>query len=275
MDNWDDLRFVVALARYGSMSLAARHLRTNTATVSRRIRRINETNTTPLFQRGQNDWELTPTGQQIFKLASRFSDDLMAFASVRADGETAHRKIRVTALEFLVSEILAPALPGFMSESHNISLELNATEQKQSLAFGEADIALRLFRPTEGRLVARCICRIPMGFWGRAASQDWIGLPGNLDWTSEMRAGHALFGRPPKLRLSSFNAILEGVERLPLAGVAPRFMAQRRTGLQLFPQPQEEVEPKELWMIFHERSKNDLQVREVCRWIEASVSNLE
>lgn len=52
MDNWDDLRFVVALARYGSMANAARHLRTNTATVSRRIKRLNESANAALFLKG-------------------------------------------------------------------------------------------------------------------------------------------------------------------------------------------------------------------------------
>ena len=183
MDNWDDLRFVVALARYGSMSQAARHLKTNTATVSRRIHRINEHAGTTLFVNGHNDWELTSEGRKVFEIASRFSDDLTAFESSHKAAEITEQFVRVTAIDFLVTEVLAPALPQFLDMHSNIHLELSASDQKLSLAFGEADIALRLTRPTEGRLVAKRVADIEMGIWGHDDADDWIGLPSDLDWT--------------------------------------------------------------------------------------------
>lgn len=274
VDNWDDLRFVVALARYGSMSQAARHLKTNTATVSRRIRRINETAGTTLFLKGQNDWELTSEGRKVFEIAARFSDDLTAFTSDQVEAQDLERVIRVTAVDFLVNEVLAPALPTFLQAHPNIALELSATDQKLSLAFGEADIALRLTRPTEGRLLAKRIANIRMGVYGPARSEDWIGLPADLDWTPEMKNGRAYFGKSPKLRLSSFRAILQGIAATGLAGIAPQLMASGHEGLHPL-QTATNMRVRELWLVYHETRKNDAALRDTCKWIEQAFNHLQ
>lgn len=274
MDNWDDLRFVVALARFGSMSQAARHLKTNTATVSRRIRRINETAGTTLFHKGNNDWELTSEGRRVFEIAARFSDDLTAFTSDQEAAQDLERVIRVTAIDFLVNEVLAPALPAFLDQNGNIALELSATDQKVSLAFGEADIALRLTRPTEGRLVAKRIADIRMGVFGKEPSENWIGLPADLDWTPEMKNGRAFFGKSPALRLSSFRSILQGIEATGFAGIAPQIMAQAHPGLRAL-QSANNMRVRELWLVYHETRKNDGALRATCKWIEQSFRHLQ
>lgn len=273
MDNWDDLRFVVALARYGSMSQAAKHLHTNTATVSRRIRRINDTAPTTLFVKGRNDWELTSEGRQVFDIAARFSDDLNAFENNARANDITIRVIRVTALDFLVNEVLCPALPDFLENHPGLELELSTSDNKVSLAYGEADLALRLTRPTEGRLVAKRIAELPMGVWAASRkTTDWIGLPTDLEWTPEMKNGHAVFGKAPVLRLPSFQAILEAMETTGLAGIAPALMAERRKELQLL-QPRSNMRIREVWTVFHETRKNDSAIKETSRWLEESFFN--
>ena len=49
MKNWDDLRYLIAVHKTGSMSAAARLLDTNPATVSRRLARLGETLGCDLF----------------------------------------------------------------------------------------------------------------------------------------------------------------------------------------------------------------------------------
>ena len=56
MENWDNLRFILALSRHRTMSAAAQALHTNVATVSRRIERANQDFGTPLFVKDQNGW---------------------------------------------------------------------------------------------------------------------------------------------------------------------------------------------------------------------------
>lgn len=275
MDNWDDLRFVVALARYGSMSQAARHLRTNTATVSRRIHRINNSAPTTLFVKGKNDWELTSEGRKVFEMAERFADELNAFEHGTRATDTTIRVIRVTALDFLVNDVLCATLPGFLSNHPGLELELSTSDNKVSLAYGEADVALRMTRPTEGRLVAKRVAELRMGVWAKSPdTTDWIGLPTDLEWTPEMKNGHAVFGKAPVLRLPSFQAILEAIHTTGLAGIAPALMADKREGLQLL-QPRSNMRIREVWTVFHETRKNDPAIKDTCRWLEESLCNVE
>ena len=275
MDNWNDLRFVVALARYGSMANAARHLRTNTATVSRRIKRLNEGANTPLFLKGATEWELTEEGRRLYEMAAGFSDELEAFKAAAHEGAHSTQTIRVTGLEFLNTSILAPALKSFRTENPNITLELGATDRNVSLAYGEADIALRLTHPNEGRLMARRIADIKMGVYGRkdTATTEWIGLPYDLDWTPEMKNGVSFFGREPSFRVSSFAAILEAMTETGLSGIAPDFMISSFNQFELL-QPKYSRRVREVWMLVHETRKNDVGIQNTCNWIEESFSSL-
>lgn len=275
MDNWDDLRFVVALARYGSMANAARHLRTNTATVSRRIKRLNQSANTALFQKGATEWELTPEGRRLYDMAASFGDELETFKAASHTSAQTVQTVRVTSLEFLNAEVLAPAIRTFRENHANIAMELSATDRNVSLAYGEADIALRLSRPNEGRLVARRIADVRMGVFGHkgAKAKDWIGLPYELDWTPEMKNGHAHFGCEPALRLSSFSAILKAMHETGLNGIAPQFLADRSGPFELL-QPKEERCVREVWMLVHETRKNDLGIRNTCKWIENAFAKM-
>ncbi|MEM6617962.1 MAG: LysR family transcriptional regulator [Pseudomonadota bacterium] len=275
MDNWDDLRFVLALARYGSMNQAARHLRTNTATVSRRIRRINETHGSALFIKGQNDWHMTDAGRAVYDVAARLADDLVGLESLQPQPTGEVRVVRVTSLDYLVTEVLAEGLPDFARSHPDVILELSATDANLSLAYGEADVAVRLTRPTEGRLVARRIAQLRMGvFGGDRGAEGWIGLPFDLDWTPEMKNGLAHYGRAPAARLASFHAILSAAAIWGLGAVAPEFMAAGHAALRsrqdraLMPQ-------REVWMVLHETRKSDQILREVCRWIEQRFQGLQ
>ncbi|GGA11527.1 LysR family transcriptional regulator [Neptunicoccus cionae] len=275
MENWDDLRFVVALARYGTMSKAALHLRTNTATVSRRIKRLNETANTLLFQKSGAEWELTTEGRRLFELAAGFSDDLRSFHATTPSGLQTTQTVRVTALDFLVSTVLSKSLNAFTCQHPNVTLELSGNNNRVSLAYGEADIALRLTRPTEGRLVAHRIADIRMGVYGpkNYNSQDWIGLTFDLDWTPEMKNGLAVFAREPKLRMSSFQAILQAIRLTGQPGILPEVMAKEAKELELL-QPYEEMRLRELWLLYHETRKEDVVLRSTCRWLEQSFATM-
>lgn len=275
MDNWDDLRFVVALARYGSMANAARHLRTNTATVSRRIKRLNETADNALFQKGASEWELTPEGRRLYDMAANFGEELENFKATSHTSKQSIQTVRVTSLDFLNAQILAPSMGGFHKHHPNIALELSATDRNVSLAYGEADIALRLSRPREGRLMARRIADLKIGVFGHKDSkeQNWIGLPYELDWTPEMKNGHAHFGCEPALRVSSYLGILKAMKETGLCGIVPQFLADGFGSFELL-QPKEERCNREVWMLVHETRKNDLGIRNTCRWIEHSYTKI-
>ena len=65
MVDWDDLKFVLAVARSGAALTASHELRVNQTTVMRRIVRIERALGTVLFERHQSGYRLTEAGQRV------------------------------------------------------------------------------------------------------------------------------------------------------------------------------------------------------------------
>ena len=78
MNNWDDLRFLVALSKTGTMTAAARSLGTNTATVSRRIERLSDTLGMPAFVKTSDGWRPSEAVSSLISLAQSFDGELQA-----------------------------------------------------------------------------------------------------------------------------------------------------------------------------------------------------
>ena len=81
MQNWDDLKFCLALERYQTMTAAARAVGTNTATVSRRIDRLTEEAGEPLFLRDNTQWRATDMGRELAQIALRIEDRISRAAT--------------------------------------------------------------------------------------------------------------------------------------------------------------------------------------------------
>ena len=81
MLDWDDLRFVLAVARTGSALRAARGLGVNQTTVMRRMARIEEAAGADVFERKQSGYHLTALGQRIAATAARVEDEVKALES--------------------------------------------------------------------------------------------------------------------------------------------------------------------------------------------------
>jgi DNA-binding transcriptional LysR family regulator len=120
MQNWDDLKFCLALERYQTMTAAARAVGTNTATVSRRIDRLTEEAGEPLFLRDNTQWRATDMGRELAQIALRIEDRISRAATEtmeqqRSDVEritcSKHRKFfrKLSQLEFDTQ--LSPSKP--------------------------------------------------------------------------------------------------------------------------------------------------------------------
>jgi DNA-binding transcriptional LysR family regulator len=87
--NWNDLRYFIALANGGSLSAAARRLKTEHTTVSRRVAALEADLGVRLFERNARHYRLTPEGEQIADLALRLEEhalDIQRIATGRRTG---------------------------------------------------------------------------------------------------------------------------------------------------------------------------------------------
>jgi DNA-binding transcriptional LysR family regulator len=189
--SWDELRTFVEVVRDGSLSGAARRLGLTQPTVGRHIDALEAALGLTLFTRSPRG--LTPTPAA---LALEPHVDAMAAAAAAlgraASGEAAADRgtVRVTASEVVGCEVLPPILAAFRAEHPGIVIELALSNRTADLARRDADIAVRMVRPTQSGLVARRIGTSRIGFYAHREYLARFGEPRSL----ANLPGHCLIG---------------------------------------------------------------------------------
>jgi DNA-binding transcriptional LysR family regulator len=152
---WDDLRFILALAREKSLKGAARALGVNATTVGRRLESFEESVDAHLFDRTPDG--VLPTAALELLLPQALEVELAAAEFARALAGLEREPeglVRITAPPGIAQLFLAPALAEFHERFPRIRIELDASIGYADLTRREADIALRAVRPESGDLVA-------------------------------------------------------------------------------------------------------------------------
>lgn len=176
--SWDDLRYFLAVAEQGSLSAAAKHLNSNQPTVGRRITALENALGTRLFQRSRAGLALTPEGTNLLEHADRVRSSVSDI-SRQAGGQQAEPQgsVRIALPEGLCHDVVIPHLGDFYRRCPMIRLILQVSSRRANLTRGEADVALRLFRPEEANLVVRQLGVMEMQLAASAAYLKRNGAP--------------------------------------------------------------------------------------------------
>jgi DNA-binding transcriptional LysR family regulator len=99
-------------------------------------------------------------------------------AAGQASAETG--TLRLTASHVVSSFLLPPIIAQFRAEHPGLSVELVPSDTSQNLLFHEADIALRMYRPTQLDMVTRHLGDLPIGLYATKGYIARRGRPGGL-----------------------------------------------------------------------------------------------
>jgi DNA-binding transcriptional LysR family regulator len=88
--------------------------------------------------------------------------------------------VRVTASEIIGCEVLPTIFAGFHARHPGVAVELAVTNRNEDLARGDADIAVRMVRPTQSGLVARRIGSASIGLYAHRDYCARFGAPRTL-----------------------------------------------------------------------------------------------
>jgi DNA-binding transcriptional LysR family regulator len=169
MDDWNDARLVLAVARAGGLVAAAKAMRVDHSTVFRRLTAL-ETRLGPLFERGPGgSYHPTAAGARAALAAERMEDEVLGLARDLAGRD--HRltgRLRVTCSETLAYRLLTPTIARFRERHPGIVIELVVDSRVLNLSRREADIALRVARPREGGLWGRKLADVAWTVYGAA-----------------------------------------------------------------------------------------------------------
>lgn len=149
--SWDDLPFFLAVARTGQLSAAARELRTNHVTVSRRLDRLEGDLGVRLFERSPRGYRLTALGERLVERADAMERDAAVFAEAATEGPATPRgTVRLATPEGFGNFFLADHLPGLARSHPALLIELVPIQQIMSLSRREADLSVALHSPSSG-----------------------------------------------------------------------------------------------------------------------------
>ena len=176
--NWDGFRYFIAAAEAGSLSAAANALSSNQSTVGRHIDALESALGSKLFQRSVKGLSLTEEGQAVFEQVQTMLDTVVKIQRVVQGGEaTARGTVRLSLPEGLGLEVLIPALDDFYRQSPEVKLVFNVSATTANLTQGEADVAVRLFRPEESDLVVKYLGEMKLGLYASESYEKNYGLP--------------------------------------------------------------------------------------------------
>jgi DNA-binding transcriptional LysR family regulator len=189
--DWHLFRAFLAVAREGSLSSAARMLGTTQPTMGRQVAALEASLGVKLFTRSLDGLSPTEAGLRLIPSAEAMAAAVEA-AQRSASGEVDEERgtVRITASEVVGSEVLPSILADFHVLNPRISVELALSNRNEDLLRGDADIAVRMVRPTQGALVAKRIGRIDIGLYGHRRYLKGHAMPRRLE---DLRQ-HALIG---------------------------------------------------------------------------------
>lgn len=172
MTNWDNIRVFLAIARIGSVRGAAKHIGTTHATVSRRIRVLEEELGSSLFERLREGQCLTELGRRIMPWAEKLEENFATINRLAFSADTGLAgSVRLSLPESLYMALLYKPIDGFMRQYPMIDLELVATDQLSNLSQREADVVIRITRNPPEAAYGRRMANSPLAAY---ASQEYL-----------------------------------------------------------------------------------------------------
>jgi len=179
--NWDGFRYFTAAAEAGSLSGAAISLDSNQSTVGRHIDALETALSIKLFQRSVKGLSLTEEGQAVYEQAQHIQNSIVKIQRIVQGGEeTATGTVRLSLPEGLGQEVIIPALDLFYQQYPNVKLIFNVSASTANITQGEADVAVRLFRPEEPDLVIKYLNEMKLGLYASKGYEENYGLPKQL-----------------------------------------------------------------------------------------------
>ncbi|MFM0334398.1 LysR family transcriptional regulator [Paraburkholderia strydomiana] len=280
MFDWNDMRHFIALAEAGTLSGAARKLGVDHVTVARHIAALEHSLGEILVDRLGRRWQLTDAGRHVARVAEGMQAQSHALErAVRSRKAGALAKVIVSAPPALASAFLAPRLAALTLQHPEIELTVLGAQSMISLSRQEADIAIRLSRPTEPSYVSRRIGSISYGLYAGPSyvdrpPEEWrfIAYHTALDhvpeqiWLLGFANGRRIGFRSNDL-VSQLAAVREGL------GIAalPRFLAAADKAAIALPMEQAQLS-RDVYLVVHMDVRRHAAVRIVMEYIAAKLA---
>jgi len=182
MKHWTELRTAYYVAKYQSISAAARSLDIHRATVLRHLDVLESELGCKLFLREQRGYELTEAGEDMLRVVRITEEQINQFER-RSKGvdERMQGELIITGMD-LVAPILMPAIEIFQRQFPKIRLRYFSSEELIKLEFGQAHIAFRAgAKPNDDNYVVLPFFELNVGIYASGLYINNYGLPKSVE----------------------------------------------------------------------------------------------
>ena len=214
--SWDDMKVFLAVARQESLSAAGRTLKLDPATVGRRVARLEDKLSAPLFAKSPTGYALTDAGQRLLGHAER-AEQAMQEAAEEMAGQAGglSGQIRIGAPDGVANYLLPQVCTEIAAENPDLDIQLVALPRVFNLTRREADMVIAVSPPSAGRLTVQKITDYKLHL---AAVRWYLRQSPPIETLEDLKA-HRIVGYIPDMIFDKELDYLgeTGLERVTLA----------------------------------------------------------
>ncbi|QLC20764.1 LysR family transcriptional regulator [Parasphingopyxis sp. CP4] len=277
--DWTLLQSLVAVSEHGSFSAAARATNGSQATLSRHISTLEQQLDARLFERAVGGVELTKRGIAVLRHVTEMADAAGRLSlAVEGKDMSISGTVRITASTIVATFVLPKILAALRLEEPEIDIELTASDKTENLLRREADIAVRMYRPTQADVFARKVGDFELGIFAAHSYLARHPAPTTMreilehavvgaDRNQDIIAGMKRFGVHIEREFFAFrsddpivcwNMVVEGYglgfNQVQVGEAEPRVSRIEMDG---------EIDPLPVWLVAHSELKTNPRVRRV------------
>jgi DNA-binding transcriptional LysR family regulator len=215
--NRDDVRYFLAVRQARSIKGAARALKVDHTTVSRRLAALEIALGASLFERTPDGLLETDVGRAIAPIAERMEIVAAEITeAAHAASDSLAGPVRIATTPLLADHFFVPALAKLRQRFPQVELELYSGVASVDMPRREADIAIRIHpsgkAPGEDSLLSRKVARFGYALFAAQSYVDTYGAPKR---PIRSLRGHQIVGNGHPL-LMAWNAELDEPAEVPL-----------------------------------------------------------
>jgi DNA-binding transcriptional LysR family regulator len=284
-ENWDDLRFVLAVGQAGSLNAAARDLGVNHATVLRRIRAFEDRCKRQIFFKSKTGYTLDPNISDILGVIQEMDDCAARLQRILVSEATElSGVVRLTSTDSLCQLVLPSIIRQLQDHHPGIQIELNATNQRLNMFLPEADLTIRpaLSEPSDlrSRKAGRMQFEIfaTRNFWeeneaNSFAETRWLGVSEPLSrspvgiWMAEHVPANMI-----RFRADSFLVLRQTASTGSGACFLPKFVADQDDQLITNPRMDMKLQTN-IWVAGHEDLERSPHIKTCARFLANALNS--
>lgn len=271
--NWDDLRFVLAVAEIGTVSGAARALGVNHATVLRRIAAFEERHGQPLFERTARGYVIPPEKLRVLQAARDVEAAVETVRQLMSDGRTSPTGlIRITSTDTLSLTVLPDILAELQRDLSGLQIELMTSNAHVDFSRLHAHITVRPAKVLPDDLTGEIAAQLGFGIFGPPRAEGWLRPTGPLtrspagQWMTEKVSPRDIRGSA-----DSFVALAEMSRATGTRVLLPRILGAGRSELREFAWP-EPLPQVPIWVASHSEIADSARYRAVRKALCAALA---